>query len=415
MSIWRKAANVCAPAVVTAGVLVGASQGVLAQSTEVSSNLIPPSFESFGKTLADSGIYLSTSYVGNLQANVSGGRTTGTIFAGELTIGATLDLQKMAGLTGGSLHIILDERSGHSASELAGTNFGMTANHGPNDVIRLSELYYQQAIDHDRLDLIFGRTNPTLDFATSAISCSFVSNLFCAQPGIWYSVNSDLPFPLSEWGGRANFQITPDVYLRAGLYQTGGAFTLSQVLGQGFNWRWDQSHGLYVPIELGYQTKTSKFDVGGYLDGGSKSNAIYVQGQQVVWASKPTSVTAFAGAMVVGGNAEPYWGEYYGGLFITGPLASRPADTLGFAGAYMPLNHSLSPYKSEVLFEAYYGITVMPGVVFKPDLQYMIHPDEIGYFGVTTTRHFNNAFVVGAQLYVDLGEILKFPHFVAHD
>ena len=423
---WAGASVLVATSLLIAGPTTARAQ----QTTEVSRSLIPPSFANLGKSLADKGVYFQMSYVGDILANVSGGRHTGAYYAGEFSFGTTLDLQKLAGITGGSLHIVFDERSGNSVSPAVGTNFGLAGNHGPNNVIRLANFYYEQALFHDRLDITAGRTNPTADFATSAISCQFLSNIFCAQPGIWYfGLNDNQPYPQSTWGGRVNFQITPEVYLRVGGYQDDP----TQVIGQGFTWRWDHGVGAFIPYELGYVTTfagaryPSKFDIGGYYDTGTFSRpatplllergrtAYWVQGQQVVWRPNPAtqqSLTVFAGAMIQSKGYAPYWGEYYGGLFLQGPFASRPADTVGFAAAYLPLNHAASPfYSNEWIFELNYGYNVLPGVTLKPTVQYVVHPDEIGF---PFPRKVSNAFVIGGQISVDFGALFGFPQFVPY-
>ncbi len=225
-----------------------------------------------------------------------------------------------------------------------------------------------------------------------------------------------------------NFQITPEVYLRVGGYQDDP----TQVIGQGFTWRWDHGIGAFIPYELGYQTTfagaryPSKFDVGGYYDTGTFSRpttpgvlergrtAYWAQAQQVVWRPNPAtqqSLTVFGGVLVQSKGFAPYWGEYYAGVFDQAPFASRPADTVGFAASYLPLNRALSPYSSEYIFEVNYGYTVLPGVTVKPTAQYVIHPDEIGF---VNPRKVSNAFVIGAQLSVNLGAMLGFPQFVPY-
>jgi porin len=297
-------------------------------------------------------------------------------------------------------------------------------------VIRLANFYYEQALFHDRLDVTFGRTNPTADFATSAISCQFLSNIFCAQPGIWYfGMNDNQPYPQSTWGGRANFQITPEVYLRAGGYQD----DLTQVEGQGFTWRWDHGVGAFIPYELGYQTTfagtryPSKYDIGGYYDTGTFAypgtpnilqrgrTAYYAQGQQVVWRPDPAtqqSLTVFGGAMVQGKGYAPYWGEYYLGVYDQAPFASRPADTVGLIGAYLPLNKGTgTPFSNEWIFEVNYGFTVFPGVTIKPSVEYVVHPDQIGF---VPQKKVSNAVVVGVQFSVNFGALAGFPQFVPY-
>src|SRR5262249_40679987 len=85
-----------------------------------------------------------------------------------------------------SMHIIFDDRTGKNASTLAGTQFGLSGLNGPSDTIRLSEFSWDQMLYDDHLRLLAGRINPSADFATSDISCLFVSNITCAQPFAWY-------------------------------------------------------------------------------------------------------------------------------------------------------------------------------------------------------------------------------------
>ena len=68
-------------------------------------------------------------------------------------------------------------------------------------------------------------------------------------------------------------------------------------------------------------------------------------------------------------------------------------------------------YSDEYIIEMNYGMQITRGVVFKPVLQYEIHPDQI-YF--SNARKVPNAFVIGAQISVNLGSLLRFPSFVAY-
>lgn len=425
MSLLGKAVSLGTTALLSAAVLVGASAANAAAptlppgattlgnvKTETSLGLLQDDFSEIGKNLADRGIYLSASYVFQLLSNVSGGMQTATYIPNELTLGVTLDLQKMLGLTGASLHVVIDKRSNNDLAPTVGEGINI----GINPVFRqvqLSEFYWQQAIDHDRLDIIFGRSNPTLFFATSALSCAFPSHLICAQPEIWYNVTGgSTPFPFSQWGGRVKFQATKDIYVQVGGYQDDP----NQIAPgyNGFSWRWDQGDGVFIPAEIGYQTKTAKYDVGFYHDTAmlpGTHTGFWVQGQQLVWKALPRTLTLLAGALVTTGDTPtPQNGMYYAAGFLTAPLLSRPHDTLGLIIADTPLNSSLNGahYSNSLAIEADYGFEVMPGATVSPVVEYIVNPSS-------ATHKVDNAWILGAQLYINLTQILKFPVFVPHD
>ena len=152
----------------------------------------------FGQTLKTHGVYLQLGYLENFLANVSGGRETGMYPDGELYLGTVLDLQTIAGIPEASFHITFDERNGPNVNRAAGTQGPLSANHGPTNVMRLSEFYWEQGFAKDRVDIIVGRTNPTADFATSLIACNYVSSIICAQPGSWYFSNNNPAYPAAS-------------------------------------------------------------------------------------------------------------------------------------------------------------------------------------------------------------------------
>ena len=71
-----------------------------------------PGLTALGQTLKNDGVYLSLSYLYNLNSLVSGGLKTGTVPNGELAFGTVLDLQTILGIPEASFHITFDERSG---------------------------------------------------------------------------------------------------------------------------------------------------------------------------------------------------------------------------------------------------------------------------------------------------------------
>ena len=388
-----------------------------------------PGLTALGQTLKNDGVYLSLSYVYNLNSLVSGGLKTGTVPNGELSFGTVLDLQTILGIPEASFHITFDERSGYGLDNNVGTGANIEQNVGPTRATRLAEFYWEQGFDDDRIDIQVGRTNPTQNFATSELSCEFISGVFCAQPSSWYASNNNESYPASTWGGFLNVLATPDVYFRTGVYDD----DTSQLLPnqQGFNWNVRGSTGVFVPMELGYQTNfdnaryPAKYNVGGYWDAASYTTptgvpkqgrtAVYVQAQQTIWRPNPASnqsLTLFAGAFVYNGGA-PYWGEYYAGIFDRAPFASRPNDTIGFVGSDYVNNSNERPNKaSQWVFEVNYGIHLVPGVIFKPYTQYVVAPND--FLAPAGSKEPANAWIVGFQVALNIGDFLGFPHFVAY-
>jgi porin len=389
---------------------------------------------SLGKTLADDGIYLSGSYTEDMSSLVSGGLKTGTIPSGEFSFGATFDLQKILGIPEGSFHVIFDERSGFGLSNgNVGDSAGLIEGGiGPTRATRLSEAYYEQGFFNDRIDIQFGRTNPTQNFLTGNLStqCSFVGGIICAQPASFYFSNASEAFPASTWGAFVNFQTTPHTYLRTGVYDDDP----SQLLGnqQGFNFNVKGSTGVFLPLEIGYQTSFSdarypgKYDVGGYWDDANYTTpagvpmrgrtAYYAQAEQTVWRPNPQtdqSLTVFGGGIIYTGGA-PYWGQAYAGATDRAPFgAVRPDDSIGIVGSYFANSANQHPNAPSMwVYEVNYKFQVVPGLTVKPFTQYVVAPNNLlDQFG---TKEPSNSWVVGFQASIDFGAFLGFPQFVAY-
>jgi porin len=389
---------------------------------------------SLGKTLADNGIYLSGSYTEDLNSLVSGGLKTGTIPTGEFSLGATLDLQKILGIKGGSLHIIFDERNGFGLSNgNVGDSAGLVPSGvGPTRATRLSEFYYEQAFYNDRIDIQIGRTNPTLNFATNdlGIDCSFVAGYVCAQPASWYFSNDSIAFPGSTWGGFLNIQTTPHTYFRTGAFDD----DLSQLDAnqQGFNFNVKGSAGVFLPWEIGYQTSLSdarypgKYDIGGYWDDANYTTpagvpmrgrtAYYAQASQTVWRPDPNSnqsVTVFGGGIIYTGGA-PYWGQAYAGATDRAPFgAVRPDDSIGVIGSYFANSSDQHPNAPSMwTYEVNYKFQVVPGLTVKPYTDYIVAPNNL--LNAFSSGEPKNAWVVGFQVSIDFAAFLGMPQFVAY-
>jgi porin len=434
--------------------LAAATRPGLAQSTDGSRPGDLFSFNQIGKEagqiLKNDGIYLNAGYVNDILAVVKGGNSTGATSTGDAFVSADFDMNTIAGIPNAAVHVIIDDRTGKSISTVAGTQFGLNGQNGPSDTVRLSEFSWDQSLFDDHVRLLIGRINPTAEFMTSDISCGFVSNTTCAQPFAWYVNNSGVAYPVSTWGARITLKPSLPTYLRIGVYQDDP--TQGEVTEHGFDWGTNTSTGVFIPFEIGYETNFStarypfKYDIGGYYDTGSYTvpaaagvtdlnrrgrTAFYAQFQQTVWRPDPStnhSLTLFGGVLADTGGYGVYPLSVYTGAYLRGPFSGRPNDAVGIVASYVTINKSaqgqvIDTYNSldltapnhsnQWIFEANYRFAIAPGISLAPTAQYVIHPDEIGFSH--PAPGVDHAFIVGAQVAINVGEMLGLPHWLRAD
>lgn len=401
---------------------------------------------SFGQSLAQKGVFLSLDANENVGALLSGGVKTGVAPVDQISGSAVFDLQTIMGLTGASIHIGFDQRGGAGGPQglggpggIAGTSALLQSDAEPLR-FGLAELYWEQGFDNDRLDFKLGRTQPTTDFMFNDISCAFVSSIMCAQPGSFYLSNSSSPYGYAQWGGRVNFQFTPQVYVRAGMYnedpsQTGFNYS-------GTNWNTEHSVGVFSVAQIGYKTTfnnaalPSNYYVGMYNDSSSYfaangrlqygRQAYYAWAEQTLWRpdrATKQSLTAFASVMVYG-QGSPFWGQYTAGVWDRAPFGTlRPNDAVGVMASLYKHNEGqaaaegyTSARTDQWALEADYAANIVHGITVEPYVQYIINPDNpIGQPNYSTgSTTLKNDLIVGVEFILNIGEMFQMPEFVAH-
>jgi porin len=458
--------NHLAGALLAAGLLAGTSTAALAQAAPpaVSSNPLDFTYigKDFGQTLKSYGVYINLGYVEDFAANVSGGANRGSVFQGELFFGTDLDLQTILGIPSTSLHITMDARNGKNWNTLMGdTGYPLSAAYGPNDQIRLAQLEWDQDLADDHVRILFGRTNPTTDFATSDVACQSVTTFYCAQTGAWYINNANEAYPQSTWGGRVTIKPTQPTYLRFGLYED-NAENLN--FHHGFDWSTTGATGVFIPAEFGIQTNFATaplpyhynfgfwWDSTDYTGPGSGPNAVpshsrselYTQLQQTVWRPDPNtnrSATVFGGFFGAIGGPEFFQDTAYIGNLFRGLIPGRPDDTLFLIAEWENINKherdtlarelgTSYPYvcgptpligpssvcqtqAGEWNFEINYGFLVAPGITFKPFMDVVINPDQGQVQYVQQLKlNIKTAYTIGAQVSINAAAALGLPHWV---
>lgn len=399
------------------------------------------------------GLALSANYTGQAAANPIGGIRQGSAYAGQLFFGIDGDLDRLAGIAGGSFHIAVTNRHGRSLSDDSiGNNTSVQEIFGGGQTTRLTLLSYQQKLFDNRLDVEFGRLVANIAFLNSPIYCNFQSNSACGNPTFVFKTSNFTFWPVASWGAHAKAWLTDRVFVHGGIYEVNPLHQQSGDNGLDFSTK--GATGAIMPFELGYSTTFANdrlprnYGIGGWYDAsdyvdpmrdvtgrpavltglplGTRfgRSGVYARFDQMVWRPDPTApqgLTLFGVAMAgtSGRLNEDYFLEI--GALQTGTFAGRPFDTLGFvintqafsdlalqnirlAQASLGIDRKIP--SRQVMMELNYGIQVTPAIRLTPNLQYIVDPDQTRF--PTYRKPIPDAFVVGAKLSVDLFTLAGF-------
>ncbi|MER2252348.1 carbohydrate porin [Methylorubrum podarium] len=393
------------------------------------------------------GLSFLLNYTGQGAANPVGGIRQGAAWAGQVFFGIDGDLNRLAGIEGGSFHVAVTNRHGRSlAQDAIGNNTSVQEIYGGGQTTRLTLLSYQQKLFDNRLDIEVGRLVANIAFLNSPIYCNFQTNSACGNPTFVFKTSNFTFWPVASWGGHAKAWLTDTVFFHVGAYEVN---PLHQQPGDnGLEFSTKGATGAIVPFELGYSTTFANdelprnYGIGGWIDRSDYSDpvrdiaggravltglspatrfgrsGIYARFDQMVWRPDPKGIqglTLFGVAMAgTGGRlVEDYFLEI--GALQTGTFAGRPYDTVGFVintQAFSPLalgnieaaQASLGLFRriprQQIMMELNYGIQVTPAIRLTPNLQYIVNPDQTRF--PYHPKNIPDTLVVGAKLSVDL-------------
>lgn len=420
---------------------------VAAQTTDQTAttvNLEPAPVQQFGQWLADNGVTVSSRYNGEFAANPSGGERQGADFTGELNLGADFDLDKLVGLQGGTIHTLFTDRAGNNlASKAINNSVSVQQIYGGGQTYQLTIFTYEQKLFNDAVDFTVGRTDIFDSFVTSPFYCDFQSNAACGNPSYIGKVGGieSSYYPVAVWGGLVQFNFTPNIYAKTGLYQ--GVPNPTPIAGHGFNWG-GPSDGAQGAAEVGYATSApgaaepNQYDVGIVVSRTHFSapwynsefpeqfgqNFVYAQAQQMLYqpvANSPQGLYAFAVGMIgTQGSKQQANYSVEAGAIYQGVFPSRPLDYAGFMINELHYNNRFlnylyaqrlakggteRPHSNLIMMELNYTAQVTRWLNFTPNIQYIVNPDGLGGLPYPTTNQ-HNAFVLGLQFQVDVANLL---------
>jgi porin len=407
----------------------------------------------FGDELADHGVYLHGAYQQAYMNVVDGGNKRKGSYLGLGFFGVDVDTGKAFGLDGGLIDFTLSTQAGTTATAGTTTGSQTLVPWGFGDEVRLVDLYYDQSLWHGAVHVTVGRMNqlsnlPSLSpgFHVMPWLCTFWSNS-CGTPHA-YNFNASHPgYQVGTWGGVITVHPARFWYVKAGIIenQPDENTTRTHRGWPGRDWGLDEVHGAFVPVQVGYLTTPAtslyptNFHVGGYYDNAHYADKYYSTAglplashpgaplmhdratglftgitQTVVrFDNDPASTRGLAlfasGDWDLTGYSDDRQ-QIEAGFLVTGPFASRAADSLNFLVSHQTFDarlraarhaiaaaHGLSyTMKDQTGFELNYGFAVAPGVVVYPYAQYVMHPDQLP-IAVPDPRN-THATVVGVRI-----------------
>ena len=369
------------------------------------------------KRLEDKGVKLALSYGSQTAWNARGGERELVRETGQLTFGATLDMEKLAGLKGGTFQATGTYRRGYDLTEKAGLGVLQQVQEvfGRGQTWRVTQLWYQQDLGDSGIDLKLGRLLTGEDFA--AFSCEFMNLTFCGAPPGNIVGNYWFNWPVSQWAARLRVKRGDSLYFQAGVYEVNPR-NLEKDFTIGY---FNGATGALIPVEIGWTPKLGTdqlpgtYKLGGWyntedaddlrldinrqprpLTGASalrregQYGGYFMAQQQVFGRAEGeqtiSGLTLFFNFSQADRETARIDNQVSVGLFYTGLFQERPEDVIGFAVGRTNVNsraeRDFTPGPrqqaerpgAEYASELYYGFHLSKWIILHPNVQYIINP-----------------------------------------
>ena len=380
--------------------------------------------------LSDRGAAFTFNYIGEVLGNVRGGERRLATYDGRFEMSLDLDLEKMAGWQGATIHATGYQIHGRGLSANALGNLlaasGIEARRGT----RLFTLWFEQNLFDKNVAFRVGQLAADDEFAVSAVGAVFVNGTFgwptilaanlpsggpaypLAAPGLRVRVRANETFSLQAAifsGDPAGTGAEPDPQRRNPSGTTfsfsGGVLVMAEaaISNAAAGWLTD----LPGTIKAGFWYHSGgfddlRFDNGGLSRADPASTGVarrhrgnyggYLVVDQTIWrvpGSKERELNAFVrfGANPDDRNLIGWYVD--AGLAFKGPFAGRAEDTIGVAFGFARIGDGArgldrdtarftatdTPTRDyEAVFEITYQAQITPWWTIQPDLQFILHP-----------------------------------------
>lgn len=228
--------------------------------------------------LESKGYKFTASIMSQAATNLDGGYNDSNTLenAGQLTLGANFDLNKIAGWEDTTAAIMITKRDGNALTlerikDPRSSALGNSQEiYGRGKIWRLTQAWIKKGFDDNTVQVKIGRMGMSDDFNSS--QCEFQNLLLCGgQLGksigsIWYN------WPVGLWGANVKYQFAPEWTLGLGVYEVNPDNVKTQSNSDGFNLDMNNVKGATIPVELAWKPKLRAFNG---LPGEYKIGALY--------------------------------------------------------------------------------------------------------------------------------------------
>jgi porin len=392
--------------------------------------------------LQQDGVDLQLGYTSEIAINTQGGTDKKARYTDQWTFGTTLDLDRLLGLHDARFQITFTDRNGRNLSDDAhlGTLQQVQEVFGRGQTWRLTQFWFDQKYFDGLLDWKVGRLGVGEDFASFA--CDFQNLTFCgSDPGNLVG-NYIFNWPVSQWATRLKVALDDFGYVQIGAYDINPKYLNTDAEDALLPVFFSDSTGVMLPVEVAWLpqfangTLPGSYKFGVWVDTSDASDVVNVLGtvaasnpgvpvdqdhgrfggyinfeQQVTRTATENpkgGLRLFLNAVFADDRTATTDRQIAGGLLYTGPFSSRPDDDIAFAVGTTHVNDRVADAQalgnglglgptpvqhSEYVFELYYTLRPVSGLLFRPNLQYILDPGG--------TSHNEDAFVMGLKVGAD--------------
>lgn len=395
--------------------------------------------------LEQQGYKFTASIMSQSATNLDGGYNDSNTFenAAQLSLGANLDLEKIAGWKDTTASLVVTKRDGNALTlerikDPRSSQLGNAQEiYGRGKIWRLSQAWVKKGFVDNTIQAKVGRMGMSEDFNSS--QCEFQNLLLCGgQLGksigsIWY--NS----PVGVWAANVKYQFAPEWTFGVGVYEVNPDNIETESNSDGFNLDMNNVKGATIPVELAWKPRLAAFNG---LPGEYKLGALYstAEANDIKTAGKvhdgKQSFWINAQQQLTNKGEDPKRGLYVSfnsvvndkattfvqstqqlALWYKGPFDSRPNDSIGFGIANYVVNdrakdkqiatnesrgyYSYDPIASDYIpiqddelnVELNYTYQWSPAVMLRPNIQYIHQPAGV--------KEVDDAWVAGLSVKVN--------------